>query len=72
MGLYGLQKQVEIVAELWGPKVLTYGLQGLLGGLLTGEATPGPMLPWEQITPCTELSQGLVQPILHPLHRCPS
>jgi hypothetical protein len=47
MGFYSLQEQVEIVAELWGTKVLTHGLQRLLGGLLTGEATPGPVLPWE-------------------------
>ncbi len=68
MGFYSLYEQVEIVAELWGTKVLTQGLQRLLGSLLAGEATPGPVLPWKSITPSTELSPGLVQPILRPLY----
>jgi hypothetical protein len=47
MSLHGLQEQVEIVAELGGAKVLTQGLQRFLGGLLTGEAAPGPVLSGE-------------------------
>jgi hypothetical protein len=66
-----LQQQVQIVAELRGPEVFTDRLQRLLGRLLAGEATPGPVLPFQQIARSAPFGLRLAKPIFAPLRHPP-